>query len=318
MALLEVSDLRIAYDGRDGTVQAVNGISLQLEAGGSLGIVGESGSGKSQTALAVMGLLAPNARVEGSIRFDGEELIGRSEPELAQLRGKSIAMVFQDPMTSLNPYLRIGRQMTEVLERHHGASRKDARNGALQMLDAVQIPDARNRIDAYPHELSGGMRQRVMIAMSLLCRPRLLLADEPTTALDVTVQAQILRLLAQLRQDFDLAIMLITHDLGLVAELCERTAVFYAGAMAEAADTAELLRGPRHPYTHGLLQARPGLDGPMDQPLLAMPGSPPEPGSILSGCPFAPRCPRAEAVCQQTPPWTRQGERGFACHLPIG
>ena len=247
--LLDVRDLSVEFKTPDGSLRAVDQLSFQLNAGATLGIVGESGAGKSQTALAILGLLARNAKVSGSIRFEGGELLGLRESKLAKLRGNRIAMVFQDPMTCLNPYLRIEMQIGEVLERHRGSSRSAARAESLRLLQAVQIADAASKMRCFPFELSGGQRQRVMIAMALACRPALLLADEPTTALDVTVQAQILDLFSQLRRDFQVAMILITHDLGVVSEVCDHTLVMYAGRSVESGATKDLLEAPGPP-TH--------------------------------------------------------------------
>ena len=311
MALLEVRDLTVKFTTQDGVVPAVDGVSFALAAGGTLGVVGESGAGKSQTAMAVLGLLAKNAKVSGSIRFEGKELIGATESQWQDIRGNRIAMVFQDPMTSLNPYLRIETQIGEVLERHRGLSRAAARSETLKLLQAVHIADAPQRLLSYPHELSGGQRQRVMIAMALACRPALLLADEPTTALDVTVQAQILSLFDDLRKEFGVAMVLITHDLGVVAEVCERTLVMYAGRVVEAGATADLLSAPAHPYTRALLEARPRLDTPVTERLLALPGQPPNLLQLPPGCSFAPRCPRVESpTCTTAPPALKATETG--------
>ncbi|MGQ0701329.1 MAG: ABC transporter ATP-binding protein [Panacagrimonas sp.] len=310
MALLEVRDLSVRFATQEGVVMAVDGLSFDLAAGGTLGIVGESGAGKSQTALAVLGLLARNAKVSGSIRFENQELLGRSEAQWSSIRGNRIAMVFQDSMTSLNPYLRVETQIGETLERHRGLSRSAARAESLRLLQAVRIPDAAQRLRSYPHELSGGQRQRVMIAMALACRPAVLLADEPTTALDVTVQAQILRLFDELRREFGVAMILITHDLGVVAEVCERTLVMYAGRIVESGATVDLLGAPAHPYTRALLEARPRLDTPVGKRLLALPGQPPDLTRLPPGCAFAPRCPIVETACEAAVPPLRSIEAG--------
>jgi oligopeptide transport system ATP-binding protein len=316
MALLELDNLGVSFETPDGDVHAVNGVSLSVEAGETLAIVGESGSGKSQTAFAIMGLLARNGHANGSVKFDGTELLGLSDEALNKVRANQISMIFQDPMTSLNPYMRVSSQMAEVLELHQGLSRRAAKAECIRMLDAVRIPDARNRIDMYPHEFSGGMRQRVMIAMALLCRPRLLIADEPTTALDVTVQAQIMKLLDDIRAEFGTAIILITHDLGIVAGACENTVVLYGGRIMESGPTDEVFADPQHPYTLGLLEAVPRLDRD-DEILRTIPGDPPNMLSLPAGCPFAPRCRSALEHCATVRPALTQvtSTRMRACHL---
>ena len=317
--LLQVRDLRIGFATERGEALAVGGLSFELEAGQTLGIVGESGSGKSQTALALLGLQAPSARVGGSVRFEGRELLGLGERELNQVRGNRIGLVAQDPMTSLNPYLSIGAQMSEVLVQHRGLSHAAALADSARMLDAVRIADAAARLRQYPHEFSGGMRQRVLIASALLCRPALLVADEPTTALDVTVQAEILALLEQLQEDLGLALLLISHDLDVVAEVCQRVLVMYAGRAVEAGSAARLLAAPRHPYTAGLLASRPRLDTPPGVPLRPIPGQPPDPARLPAGCAFRPRCAVAVPACETLIPELRpvQGGGGCACHAPL-
>lgn len=300
--LLEVRDLCVSFDTPDGRVPAVDQLSFALAAGDALGIVGESGAGKSQSALAILGLLARNATVSGSIKFEGQELLTLRPSQWSKLRGNRIAMVFQDPMTSLNPYLRVERQIGEVLERHRGLSRAQARAESLRLLEAVHIADAPDRLRAYPHELSGGQRQRVMIAIALACRPALLLADEPTTALDVTVQAQILSLFAELRHEFGVAMILITHDFGVVTEVCDHTLVMYAGRAVESGTTRTLLERPAHPYTRALLEARPRIDTAITDRLLALPGQPPDLLRLPQGCAFSPRCPIAIEACSTAVP----------------
>ncbi|MCQ0970004.1 ATP-binding cassette domain-containing protein [Paracoccus sp. TK19116] len=301
MVLLNINDLHVRFDTNDGVVHAVNGVDLTLEPGETLGIVGESGSGKSQLAFAVMGLLAANGRAEGSARFDGTEILNAKPRVLNKVRAEKIAMVFQDPMTSLNPYMRVADQMAEVLVLHKGMSKRDAVTESVRMLDAVKIPDAKGRVRLYPHEFSGGMRQRVMIAMALLCRPQLLIADEPTTALDVTVQAQIMQLLADLQTEFGMAMILITHDLGVVAGSCERVAVMYGGRIREQAPVAPLFADPAHPYTQGLLAAIPRIDE-TEAELRAIPGAPPNMTHPPASCAYAPRCPYRLAECETERP----------------
>ena len=317
MALLEVTNLSVQFETPDGPVTAVNGLSFELERGQTVGIVGESGSGKSQTVLAMMGLLASNGHASGSARFDGQDLLSLSPKALNAIRGNRVAMIFQDPMTSLNPYLTVERQMTEVLELHKGMTRAQARVRAVQALDAVKIPEAARRLTMYPHEFSGGMRQRVMIAMALLCEPDVLIADEPTTALDVTVQAQIIALLRELQREHGTAIVMITHDLGVVAGLCDQVMVLYGGRVMEQGSAESIFYQPTHPYTVGLLGALPriGHDG---QTLLAIPGAPPNMAHLPPGCPFSARCSWAEPHCaNQRPALTSVPEQvGVlrACH----
>ena len=324
MALLEVSDLKVKFATEDGWVTAVNGLNFKLNQGETLGIVGESGSGKSQTAFSILGLLAKNGRTEGSIKFRDKELVGLPEHELNKIRANEIAIIFQDPMTSLNPFMKVGDQLSEVLVLHKGMSKAEAWEESIRMLDAVKIPEAYKRIGMYPHEFSGGMRQRVMIAMALLCRPKLLIADEPTTALDVTVQAQIMALLNDLKRDFDTTIIMITHDLGVVAGTCDRILVMYAGRTMEYGKTEEIFYNPTHPYTIGLLGAVPRLDNDSER-LTTIPGNPPNLLNLPVGCPFVERCQYAMDICHSTPPELQflPNERQRACHwkhpnLPVG
>ncbi len=314
---LAVDTLETTFDTPDGAVKAVNKVSFQVRPGESLGVVGESGSGKSQIFMSVMGLLAANGRATGSVRFHGEEILNLPASELNRIRGERMSMIFQDPMTSLNPYLTVHRQLTEVLVTHNGMSERDARKAAVAMLDRVQIPEAARRIDMYPHEFSGGMRQRVMIAMALLCQPELLIADEPTTALDVTVQAQILELIAELRRQSNMALILITHDMGVIAGLCDRVMVMYAGRVVEAAPVRELFHDPQHPYTAGLLRSMPRLDEVMHDRLTTISGQPPNLQRLPAGCAFRTRCDRRIEVCAAEVPPLRAiaEERSKACHL---
>ncbi|UTV30492.1 ABC transporter ATP-binding protein [Photobacterium atrarenae] len=315
MTILSVENMQVRFDTPDGPVQAVSDLSYSIRAGETLGIVGESGSGKSQSVFALMGLTADNGTTQGAARFHGENLLTMSKRELNQIRAEKIGMIFQDPMTSLNPFVKIGKQLSEVLCIHRGLSRKAAEQQAIAMLDAVRIPSAATRMSQFPHELSGGMRQRVMIAMALLCQPELLIADEPTTALDVTVQAQILTLLRELQAEFNTAILLITHDMGVVAEMCDRVLVMYGGRKMEEAETFTLFEQPAHPYTQGLLKAIPSIRDDMPR-LPTIPGSPPSALLRNDGCPFTARCSVARPQCAETPaPLTRLSSRqALACH----
>jgi peptide/nickel transport system ATP-binding protein len=319
MALLEVRDLSVSFETEDGLVHAVDGISYDVQRGQALGIVGESGSGKSVSSMTVMGLTrAHNARIEGSIRFEGAELLEASTAELRAIRGGPISMIFQDPLSSLHPFYRVGAQLIEARRAHTADSKARARDRAIEMLGVVGIPDPRRRIDSYPHELSGGMRQRVMIAMALINDPKLLIADEPTTALDVTVQAQILELIGRLRTELGTAVVLITHDLGVVAEVTEEIAVMYAGRIVEQGPVDRIFGAPEHPYTWGLLRSIPRLDTPRDRELVPIPGRPPSLINRPSGCAFHPRCPYVREAHTKIVPELVESVPGHtvACLLP--
>lgn len=299
--LLTVKDLSVQFKTPEGLVTAVNQLNFSLKVGETLGIVGESGSGKSQTAFALMGLLAKNGQTSGSALLNDRELLGLKEKALNKIRAEKIAMIFQDPMTSLNPYMKVGEQLMEVLKYHKGLSKTEAFNESVKMLDAVKMPEARKRMGMYPHEFSGGMRQRVMIAMALLCQPKLLIADEPTTALDVTVQAQIMGLLNELKQEFNTAIIMITHDLGVVASVCDKVLVMYAGRTMEYGTVQDIFYRPTHPYTLGLLEAILSLDDAKEE-LHTIPGNPPNLLHLPKGCPFVPRCEFSIEACLSEPP----------------
>jgi peptide/nickel transport system ATP-binding protein len=322
--LLDVRDLRVHFDTEDGVVKALDGISYTVDAGQVLGIVGESGSGKSVSSLTIMGLTrSRNARISGEVLFGGRNLLTASDSEMRELRGDDIAMIFQDPLSSLHPFYRIGDQLVEAVRAHRDMPKAKALDRAVEMLGLVGIPEPRRRVDSYPHEFSGGMRQRVMIAMALMNDPKLLIADEPTTALDVTVQAQILELIDRLRRELDTAIVMITHDLGVVAEVTDDIAVMYAGRIIEYANTDTIFAAPEHPYTWGLLRSIPRLDLPRDEPLVPIPGRPPSLINTPSGCSFHPRCPYVreahKRIDPQLAPAESVGGRGrhvVACLLP--
>jgi peptide/nickel transport system ATP-binding protein len=318
-SLLSVRDLKTYFFTEDGTTRAVDGVSFDVAPGETLGIVGESGCGKSVTALSVMRLIPPRmARtVGGSVTFEGQDLLALSEAEMRTIRGNRIAMIFQEPMTSLNPVLTVGHQIAEAVRIHEGASPGEARARAVEMLNLVRIPDARRRLADYPHQFSGGMRQRVMIAMALACNPRLLIADEPTTALDVTIQAQILRLMLELKERTGAAVILITHDLGVVAETCQRVIVMYAGRKIEEAPVLELFDRPAHPYTRGLMASIPRTGGRGKRRLAEIPGIVPSLREEIVGCAFAPRCPYAVERCRIEAPALRPVAEGHtaACHF---
>jgi peptide/nickel transport system ATP-binding protein len=301
--LLEVKDLRVHFETEDGVVKAVDGISYAVEPGRALGIVGESGSGKSVSSMTVMGLTrASNAKISGEIWFDGQDLLNASDDEIRKVRGGKIAMIFQDPLSSLHPFYKVGDQLVEAHRAHNDVSKAKARDRAVEMLTLVGIPDPRRRIDSYPHEFSGGMRQRVMTAMALINDPRLLIADEPTTALDVTVQAQILELIERLQKELDTAVVMITHDLGVVAEVTEEIAVMYAGRIVEVGRSDTIFSAPEHPYTWGLLKSIPRLDTPRDQELVPIPGRPPSLITRPPGCSFYPRCPYVREAHKKVDP----------------
>lgn len=321
MSILEVSGLTVRFASQGQEVHAVEDVAFSLGRGETLGIVGESGSGKSVTALALMRLVPtpPGRIISGRVLFEGRDLLAVSAEEIRAVRGRDIAMIFQDPMTSLNPVLTIGRQLTEVLEVHLGLGAKAARNRAIELLTLVGIPAPEQRIDDYPHRFSGGMRQRAMIAMAVACNPKLLIADEPTTALDVTIQAQILEILGNLQRELGMAVILITHDLGVVAGLADRVAVMYGGRIVEEGPTADVFRDPRMPYTIGLLGSIPRLDRPDERRLTPIPGKPPEPIGSAMRCRFAPRCPHAAPICRViAPPFRAIGPGLHArCHFDV-
>jgi peptide/nickel transport system ATP-binding protein len=320
-AFLDVRDLKVHFNTDDGVVKSVDGLSFQLERGKTLGIVGESGSGKSVTSMTIMGLHGKSAQIDGSIRLDGQELVGASQETVRRLRGKQMAMIFQDPLSSMHPFYTVGNQIIEAYRIHNDVSKKAARAHAIAMLDRVGIPEPSQRVDAYPHQFSGGMRQRAMIAMALSCDPDLLIADEPTTALDVTVQAQILDLIRDLQKEFNSAVVIITHDLGVVAELSDDILVMYAGRGAEYGTADQLFNTPEHPYAWGLLGSMPRFDKPPTERLLPIKGTPPSMIKVPSGCPFNPRCDYQERVgspCLHDRPELLDNGSGHlvACHIP--
>jgi peptide/nickel transport system ATP-binding protein len=316
--LLQVRDLATHFFTRAGVLKAVDGVSFDLAVGHVLGLVGESGSGKTVTGFSLLGLVdAPGRITRGSILFEGRELVGLRESELRKLRGRRMSMVFQDPTMTLNPVLTIGEQMRLAIAAHENRSRKAADAHSASLLAKVGIPDAARRLDAYPHEFSGGMRQRVAIAIALLHRPPLIVADEPTTALDVSIQAQILAEMKGLVREFGVAMIWISHDLATVSSLADRIAVMYAGRIVEDGPTAAVLRGPRHPYTRGLLDSLPSSTRPGEE-LVQIPGTTPSLLSLPPGCPFQPRCPRARPACEAMPDLVDDGVRGHRCHFPIG
>jgi peptide/nickel transport system ATP-binding protein len=318
--LLRVEDLRVVFPSEDGVVRAVDGITYEVHGGRTLGIVGESGSGKTVSSLTTLGLTRrEGARISGRIMFEGKDLLALGEEELRAVRGNDIAMIFQDPLSSLHPLYRVGRQLVETVRAHGDVSKQRARQRAIELLGLVGIPDPARRVDSFPHEFSGGMRQRAMIAMALANEPKLLIADEPTTALDVTVQAQILALMERLQRELGMAIVMITHDLGVVAEMADEIAVMYAGRIVERASTARIFAAPEHPYTWGLLKSIPRLDGPREAELVPIPGTPPSLISPPSGCHFHPRCPYSqpehERVDPALEPLAREPGHQVACLL---
>jgi oligopeptide transport system ATP-binding protein len=316
--VLEVKDLRVYFHSEEGTVKAVDGISFDLRQGETLGIVGESGSGKTVANLSLMRLVPepPGEMVSGSVVLGGRDVLKLSARELRDLRGKQMAMIFQDPMTALNPFMRVSKQLMEVTQLHLGHTKVQAREHAIRMLEHVGIPDAPDRMDSYPHEFSGGMRQRVMIAMALSCQPDLLIADEPTTALDVTIQAQILELIKRLKAETGTSVILITHDLGVVAGMTDHVIVMYAGRIFERAPTAELFQNPANPYTLGLLRSVPDPTAEQGQ-LYQIPGQPPDLARLPAGCPFAPRCERVQEICsREFPPVVQLTSEHYSlCHF---
>lgn len=312
--LLEISNLKTYFFVDNRQIPAVNGVDIYINEGETLGVVGESGCGKSVTSLSVMGLLGhtPGRVVDGSIKFKGNNLITLSEDEMREIRGNEIAMIFQEPMTSLNPVYKIGAQIGEAVKLHLKYDKKKTREHVINMLKLVGIPRAEEIIDEFPHQLSGGMRQRVMIAMAMACNPTLLIADEPTTALDVTIQAQILELMKKLKEEKRTAIMLITHDLGIVAEMCDRVVVMYAGKVVEEAEVIEIFENPKHPYTKGLLNSIPKLGQKTDR-LDSIPGNVPTPANMPKGCKFAPRCSQVMDICKEKDPELLQISKGHQC-----
>lgn len=310
-SILEVNNLHTSFLTSNGEVQAVRGVSFKVEKGETLGIVGESGSGKSVTSLSILQLLGNTGRIKsGSVRLNGQELVGLSTRQMRDIRGEKVSMIFQDPMTSLNPLIPVGEQVGEMIWAHNKKLSRQARNArVLELFKMVRIPEPEKRLKSFPHEFSGGMRQRVMIAMALACKPELLIADEPTTALDVSIQDQILKLMGQLQQEIGMSIMFITHDLGVVAELCSHVIVMYGGLIMEEASIYDIFEAPRHPYTMGLIASMPALNQKKDQRLSPIPGSPPDMIHPPKGCPFAPRCPYARRICmEQMPPYVQLGE----------
>lgn len=315
--VLRVNGLSVRFKVRSALVDAVTNVSFVVNKGECLGVLGESGSGKSQCFLAIMGLLARNGVASGNVLFGDREILNAPRQELDRIRGNDIAMIFQDAMAGLTPFMRIGDQLTEVLAEHKGMAVRDAERRAVEVLEILQVPQPRRRLRMYPYELSGGMRQRVMIALALLCKPRLIIADEPTTALDVTVQAQILEFLGGLKRRTDTSIVLVTHDVGVAAELCDRVVVMYAGRIVESAPIEDLLLRPRHPYTQALLRSTPRIDADPDSEMPVITGSPPNMQALPAGCAFAPRCRLVEPRCRENRPELRvvAGSQSAACFV---
>ncbi|HHV64651.1 MAG TPA: ABC transporter ATP-binding protein [Peptococcaceae bacterium] len=313
--VLKIKDLKVGFPTDTGCLQAVDGIDIAIDEGETLGLVGESGCGKSVTSLAIMGLLPEKTKVSGEIYFQGENLLTKSEKEMEKIRGDQISMIFQDPMTSLNPVLSISEQIEEVFYYHQGGTKKEVKQKVLELIDLVKIPDGKRRIAEYPHQMSGGICQRIMIAMALACKPKLLIADEPTTALDVTVQAQILSLIKELQNKLTTAVLMISHDLGVIAQITDKVAVMYAGQIVEYASTAELFANPKHPYTVGLMETIPRIDISQSQ-LKEIPGMVPDLSQSFQGCRFYPRCPQAKAKCRlESVPLVEDGETKVRCLL---
>ena len=319
MKLLEINNLKIFFDTPEGTVKAINDVSLELLNNESLAIVGESGSGKTQLVFSILGLLDRNAKVTGSIKYESKEILNLPDEEINNIRTNKISIIFQDPMTSLNPYMRIRNQMNEVIIHHKGLNKKDATKQSISMLDAVKIPDAKNKINMFPHEFSGGMRQRVMIAMSLLCNPNIIIADEPTTSLDVTVQAQIMELFKDIQKEFRTSFILITHNMGIVADTCLKTLVLYGGKVMEYGLTTDVFLSPSHPYTIGLLETMPRIDREYEI-LKTIPGNPPNMMKLPNGCPFSSRCLYKVNDCLEIQPPIKtinNQNHQRACHVSL-
>jgi oligopeptide transport system ATP-binding protein len=314
VSLLAVEGLRVRLPAAGGAVTVVDGVDYEIEPAQVFGIAGESGSGKTVSMLALFGLLPERSTVEGSAMFDGRELLGMQKKQLRQLSGRDLSMVFQDPFTSLHPMLSVGQQLTEHIRLHLGLDRRSAERRAVELLEDVRIPGPEAALRAYPHQFSGGMRQRIAIAIALACRPKLLIADEPTTALDVTVQAGILRLLDRLRREHELAVVLITHDVGVLSSIADTVSIFYAGRVVESGSRDDVLQAPRHPYTRALLDALPHPEAAKEKPLVAIAGAPPTPGQFPAGCAFNPRCAYAVDSCRtDVPPLVQVGSRRLAC-----